>query len=60
MTPVLGETEDGRKTTRSDPKILPGTVLYDVELTMTLPVETSATSGINAMAHSGMSKIAED
>lgn len=29
MTPILGETADGRKTTRSDPKILPGTVIYD-------------------------------
>ncbi|MFC4950090.1 iron-containing alcohol dehydrogenase [Pseudonocardia sp. GCM10023141] len=32
VTPVLGETVDGRKTTRSDPSILPETVLYDVEL----------------------------
>jgi alcohol dehydrogenase class IV len=56
MTPVLGETEDGRKTTRSDPKILPGTVIYDVDLTMTLPVATTSTSGINAIAHSGMYK----
>ncbi|KAF3206596.1 hypothetical protein TWF106_011213 [Orbilia oligospora] len=51
MTPILGETEDGRKTTRSDPKILPGTVIYDVDLTMTLPAGLSATSGVNAIAH---------
>ncbi|TGZ79610.1 maleylacetate reductase [Ascodesmis nigricans] len=51
MTPILGETEDGRKTTRSDPKILPGTVIYDVDLTMTLPTGMSATSGVNAIAH---------
>ncbi|KAK3117658.1 hypothetical protein LTR53_000787 [Teratosphaeriaceae sp. CCFEE 6253] len=51
MTPILGETADGRKTTRSDPKILPGTVIYDVDLTMTLPVGLSATSGVNAIAH---------
>ncbi|KAF3941021.1 hypothetical protein ABW19_dt0201553 [Dactylella cylindrospora] len=51
MTPILGETEDGRKTTRSDPKILPGTVIYDVDLTMTLPAALSATSGVNAIAH---------
>lgn len=48
MTPILGETADGRKTTRSDPKILPGTVIYDVNLTMSLPVGISATSGVNA------------
>lgn len=51
MTPILGETQDGRKTTRSDPKILPGTVIYDVDLTMTLPTGLSATSGVNAIAH---------
>ncbi|ETN38440.1 uncharacterized protein HMPREF1541_06475 [Cyphellophora europaea CBS 101466] len=51
MTPILGETQDGKKTTRSDPKILPGTVIYDVDLTMTLPAGLSATSGVNAIAH---------
>jgi alcohol dehydrogenase class IV len=51
MTPILGETMDGKKTTRSDPKILPGTVIYDVDLTMSLPVGMSATSGVNAIAH---------
>jgi alcohol dehydrogenase class IV len=51
MTPILGETQDGKKTTRSDPKILPGTVIYDVDLTMTLPPSLSATSGVNAIAH---------
>ena len=53
MTPILGETQDGKKTTKSDPKILPGIVIYDVDLTMTLPASMSATSGINAIAHSG-------
>jgi alcohol dehydrogenase class IV len=51
MTPILGETVDGRKTTQSDPKILPGTVIYDVGLTMTLPAWLSAVSGVNAIAH---------
>ncbi|PMD33794.1 maleylacetate reductase [Hyaloscypha variabilis F] len=51
MTPILGETQDGKKTTRSDPKILPGTVIYDVDFTMTLPANMSATSGVNAIAH---------
>lgn len=53
MTPILGETADGIKKTRSDPKILPGTVIYDVDLTMTLPVGMSAVSGVNAIAHAG-------
>lgn len=51
VTPILGETQGGRKTTRSDPKILPQTVIYDVELTLTLPLGLTATSGINAIAH---------
>lgn len=52
VTPILGETQAGLKKTRSDPKILPGTVIYDVDLTMTLPASLSATSGVNAIAHS--------
>lgn len=51
MTPILGETDGGRKTTRSDPAVLPGTVVYDVALTLTLPAALSATSGVNAIAH---------
>ncbi|KAF2223424.1 hypothetical protein BDZ85DRAFT_109174 [Elsinoe ampelina] len=51
QTPILGETSDGKKTTRSDPKILPGTVIYDVDFTLTLPANMSATSGVNAIAH---------
>jgi alcohol dehydrogenase class IV len=53
MTPILGETQDGQKTTRNDLKILPGTVIYDVNLTMSLSASMSATSGVNAIAHSG-------
>ena len=51
MTPILGETENGLKTTRSDPGIQPATVIYDVALTLGLPVGMSVTSGLNAMAH---------
>lgn len=51
VTPVLGETRNGEKITRSAPAILPGTVIYDVELTLDLPVSMSITSGINALAH---------
>jgi alcohol dehydrogenase class IV len=53
MTSHLGETADGRKTTRSDPRILPATVIYDVDLTMSLPINLTATSGVNAIAHAG-------
>ncbi|KAJ4371140.1 hypothetical protein N0V83_004356 [Neocucurbitaria cava] len=51
VTPILGETANGRKETRSDPAILPGTVIYDVDLTLTLPVSLTSTSGVNAIAH---------
>jgi alcohol dehydrogenase class IV len=51
MTPILGETDNGEKVTRSDSKILPATVIYDVDLTVTLPTATCITSGANAMAH---------
>lgn len=51
VTPVLGETRDGRKTTQSSPEILPETVVYDVEFTRDLPVGMSVTSAVNALAH---------
>ncbi|KAJ2972003.1 hypothetical protein NQ176_g7408 [Zarea fungicola] len=51
MTPILGETRHGVKTTRSDPKILPAVVIYDADFTMTLPPAICGTSGINAIAH---------
>ncbi|MEU8935395.1 maleylacetate reductase and hydroxyquinol 1,2-dioxygenase domain-containing protein [Streptomyces sp. NPDC048409] len=51
VTPVLGETRDGRKVIRSSAAVLPETVVYDVDLTLSLPVSTSVTSGVNAMAH---------
>lgn len=51
MTPVLGQTEDGRKVTIRDARVVPQAVIYDVGLTMSLPADISATSGLNAMAH---------
>jgi maleylacetate reductase len=51
MTPVLGITEAGVKRTRRDPKMLPKTVIYDPELTFTLPAAVSGPSGMNAIAH---------
>ena len=51
MTPVWGITEDGVKRTGRDPAVLPRSVIYDPELTRTLPAKLSATSGVNALAH---------
>src|ERR1700719_3531296 len=50
-TPILGETEAGRKTTQRNRRVLPEVIIYDIELTRTLPVSLSVTSGINAFAH---------
>jgi maleylacetate reductase len=51
MTPIYGITEAGLKKTGKDMRVLPRTVMYDPELSMTLPVGLSVTSGINAIAH---------
>ncbi|UOH74197.1 maleylacetate reductase [Acinetobacter schindleri] len=51
MTPVYGITENGIKKTGKDPRVLPKTVIYDPELTLSLPLDMSITSGINAIAH---------
>lgn len=51
VTPVLGQTAAGMKTTMRDPRLLPDLVLYDPELTLDLPLPTSITSGFNAIAH---------
>ena len=51
VTPVWGLTENGRKTTGTDPAVLPRVVVYDPELTATLPRDLAAASGFNALAH---------
>ncbi len=60
MTPILGETADGKKLTRRDPSILPATVIYDVDLTLSLPWSMTVTSAMNAMAHAVEALYAED
>jgi alcohol dehydrogenase class IV len=55
MTAVYGITHTQeappRKVTFSDPKIAPRLVIYDPELTLDLPPEMTASTGINALAH---------
>ena len=55
MTPVYGVTGqqngENRKLTVSDPRIAPRLVLYDPQLTLDLPPEVTAATGINALAH---------
>jgi len=60
MTPIYGITEAGMKKTGKDFKVLPRTVIYDPELSLTLPVGMSVTSGINAIAHAAEGLYAVD
>ncbi len=50
-TNVWGSTEGARKTTGVDPRVLPVSVVYDAELTLSLPVAMSVASGLNGLAH---------
>jgi len=51
MTPVWGMTEDGVKQTGRDMRVLPSLVVYDPELTTSLPAAVTGPSAFNAMAH---------
>jgi maleylacetate reductase len=55
MTAVYGITytkeTPPRKVTVNDPKITPKLVIYDPKLTLNLPPELTASTGINALAH---------
>ena len=59
-TPILGETQDGRKITQRNMKVLPEVIVYDVDLTLSLPRALSATSGMNAIAHAVEALYAKD
>lgn len=50
-TPIWGITRDGVKTTGRDLQVLPRVILYDPELSRTLPGRIAAPSALNAMAH---------
>lgn len=51
MTPIWSVTDGGRTETGRDLQVLPRTVVYDPELTLTLPPLVTAASGMNALAH---------
>ena len=60
MTPIYGLTEGGVKKTGRDPRVLPRTVIYDPELTLTLPLALTVTSALNAIAHAAEGLYAHD
>jgi alcohol dehydrogenase class IV len=50
-TPIIGETAEGQKKTQRNPLVVPAAIVYDPELTLTLPARSSGVSGMNALAH---------
>jgi maleylacetate reductase len=60
MTSIWGQSDEGGKTTGRDPRVLPRVVVYDPVLTVSMPAELTATSGMNALAHAVESLYAPD
>jgi len=60
VTPILGQTEDGVKTTLKDARVLPEVVVYDPALTVSLPGKMTVNSALNAMAHAVEALYAQD
>jgi alcohol dehydrogenase class IV len=60
MTPIYGLTQGGEKRTGRDARVLPRTVIYDPSLTLSLPIQLSITSGMNAIAHAAEGLYAKD
>ena len=47
----VGADRGRGKTTGVDDRVLPTSIVYDADLTLTLPVDLSVASGLNALAH---------
>ncbi|KWF32951.1 maleylacetate reductase [Burkholderia diffusa] len=60
MTPIYGLTEGRLKKTGRDTRVLPRSVIYDSELTLSLPRSVGVTSGMNAIAHAAEGLYAPD
>lgn len=60
VTDILGQTENGVKTTIRNLAIRPATVIYDADLTIHLPISMSVSSGLNAIAHAIEGLYAQD
>ena len=60
VTSGYGLTEAGLKTTGRDARVLPRTVVYDAELSLSLPMATSVVSMLNAIAHAAEGLYAPD
>ena len=51
MTTIYGLTDGDHKQTGKSPRVKPDVVVYDPELTLTLPPAIAGPSGMNALAH---------
>ncbi|HVK32942.1 MAG TPA: maleylacetate reductase [Burkholderiaceae bacterium] len=60
MTPIYGLTEGGLKKTGRDERVRPKSVIYDPELTLSLPFAMTVTSAFNAIAHAAEGLYAPD
>jgi alcohol dehydrogenase class IV len=60
MTPIWGVTESGLKKTGRDARVLPAAVIYDPELSLSLPLGLTVTSALNAIAHAAEGLYAPD
>lgn len=60
MTNIWGRTENKRKTTGRNDAVVPTLTLYDPALTLTMPADFAAASGMNAMAHAVANVAAPD
>jgi maleylacetate reductase len=52
MTTIWGLSDGDHKQTGKDPRVKPDVVVYDPELTLSLPPSIAGPSGMNALAHS--------
>jgi len=59
-TPILGQTENGLKTTVTDDRVQPEVILYDPDLVARLPIAMTVTSALNAIAHAVEALYARD
>ncbi|WP_299043242.1 maleylacetate reductase [uncultured Tateyamaria sp.] len=59
-TAILGQTENGIKTTFTDARVQPEVILYDPELVTSLPAAMTVTSALNAIAHAAEALYAQN
>jgi maleylacetate reductase len=59
-TAILGQTENGLKTTVTDDRVQPEVIIYDPNLVAGLPVPMTVTSALNAIAHAVEALYARD